>query len=276
MTMIDNLLLPFQFQFMTNAFLISLLVSIPSSFFSCYLILKGWALMGDAISHAVLPGIVLAYIVGFPLLLGAFIAGMVCALTTGFLSENSRVKEDTILGIVFSGMFGLGIFFYSRIPTGIDLDHILFGNILGINKVDISTSAIISLIVTLTLLLKRSDFLMYCFDPFHAASSGFNIRYLHYGLLVLLSLTVVSNLSSVGIILTIGFLIAPGAIAFLVSNQFKWMIIIALTITLLSCFTGVYLSFYIDSAPAPTIILILSFIFIVFFLFSQFKNLRHL
>ena len=134
------LLEPFQFAFMQKAFLISAMVSVPTALLSCFLVLKGWALMGDAVSHAVLPGIVLAYIAGFPLILGAFGAGMVTALATGYLAQNSRVKQDTVMGVVFSGMFGLGIVLYTAITSDIHLDHVLFGNMLGVQAHDLWTA----------------------------------------------------------------------------------------------------------------------------------------
>jgi manganese/iron transport system permease protein len=270
--MISALLSPFEFQFMLNAFIIVLIISVPTSLFSCYLVLKGWALMGDAISHAVLPGIVVAYVVGVPLLIGAFLAGMICAFATGFLSQNSRVKEDTVMGVVFSGMFGLGIVLYTKIHTDIHLDHILFGNMLGISSYDILITGSIAIGVAVIILVKRSDFLIHSFDPIQTQVLGLNVRLLHYGLLTMLSLTIVSTLSSVGIILSIGLLIAPGAIAFLLTKQFKKMLVIAMITTLLSSFIGVYASFFIDSAPAPTIILVLSIIFICAFILSQLKT----
>ena len=128
----DTLLLPFQFPFMQNAFAVAMLISFPTAILSCFLVLKGWSLMGDAVSHAVLPGVVLAYITGIPLLIGAFAAGMFCAVAVGYLKENSRVKQDTVMGVVFSGMFGLGMVLYTKVQTNVHLDHILFGNILGI------------------------------------------------------------------------------------------------------------------------------------------------
>jgi len=140
-----DLLQPFEFAFMQKAFLISLIVSVPTALLSCFLVMKGWALMGDAVSHAVLPGIVVAYIVGAPLILGAFLAGMTCAVATGYLAENSRVKQDTVMGVVFSGMFGLGIVMYTAISTNAHLDHILFGNMLGIGPQDLWTAGLISL-----------------------------------------------------------------------------------------------------------------------------------
>ena len=276
MKMNDILLSPFEFQFMLNAFIITLIISVPTSLFSCYLILKGWALIGDAISHAVLPGIVLAYICGLPLLFGAFCAGMFCAVATGFLSRNGRVKEDTVMGIVFSGMFGFGIVLNTRTETEVHLDHILFGNILGINTIDILSTGFIAVVVTAILVLKRADYLLHSFDAIQAQASGLKISFLSYSLLMMLSLTIVSTLSSVGIILSIGLLIAPGAIAFLITNQFKKMLVIAPLITILSSFFGIFLSFFIDSAPAPTIILVLSSVFILVFLFTQIKDFVYL
>jgi manganese/iron transport system permease protein len=157
--MIDTLLLPFQFGFMQKAFLVAAILAVPTALLSSFLVLKGWSLMGDALAHAVLPGIVLAYLIGIPLLVGAFIAGMICSIATGYLSDNSRIKQDTILGVVFSGMFGLGLVIYASITTSMHLDHILFGNMLGIGAQDLWVTGSISLIVTLGIacVLARSD-----------------------------------------------------------------------------------------------------------------------
>ncbi|HBQ36902.1 MAG TPA: hypothetical protein DD729_08740 [Rhodobacteraceae bacterium] len=264
----DILLQPFQFAFMNNAFIMLAIIAVPTSLLSCYLVLKGWSLMGDAISHAVLPGVVLAYLLHIPLIIGAFVAGMVCALATGFLSQNSRVKQDTVMGIVFSGMFGFGIVLYTKITTDVHLDHILFGNMLGVNSDDLLTSGLIAGFVSLVVIAKRRDFLLHAFDPIQAKAVGLPVGLLHYGLLALISLTIVATLSAVGIILSIGLLITPGAIAFLLTKRFERMLPIAVGVTMFSGFAGVYLSFYIDSAPAPTIILILTLIFIVVFVRS--------
>ena len=263
--MIDTLLMPFQFSFMTKAFWIMALISVPTSLLSCYLVLKGWSLMGDAISHAVLPGVVIAYLLNIPLIIGAFCAGMVCALATGFLSENSRVKQDTVMGIVFSGMFGFGIVLYTKITTDVHLDHILFGNMLGVGAENLWTAGLISLVVSAILLAKRKDLLLQSFDPIQAQAVGLPVGLLHYGMLAMISLTIVATLSAVGIILSIGLLIAPGATAFLVTKQFDRMLIIAVIVTFVSSFIGIYLSFFIDSAPAPTIILVLTGFFIAAF-----------
>ncbi len=264
--MIETLLLPFRFEFMQTAMIIAVLVAVPAALLSCFLVLKGWALMGDAISHAVLPGVVAAYIVGFPLGIGAFVAGMVCALATGFLKENSRIKQDTVMGVVFSGMFGLGIVLYTKIQSDVHLDHILFGDILGVGWGDIAETGAIALAVTVVLVAKWRDFLLHAFDPAQARAVGLPVRLLHYGLLVILSLTIVAALKAVGIILAIAVLIAPGAIAFLLTRRFGTMMIVAVAVAVVTAFLGVYLSFFIDSAPAPTIVLLMTGTFIAAFL----------
>ena len=257
---------PFQFSFLTSAMLIAIMVAVPTALLSCFLVLKGWSLMGDAISHAVLPGVVLAYIVGLPLGIGAFAAGMSCALSVGFLKQNSRIKEDTVMGVVFSGMFGLGIVLYTSIQTDVHLDHILFGDILGISTADMIQTGIIALVVTAIVLAKWRDLLLFIFDPQQAGAIGLPVRTLHYGLLALLSLTIVAALSAVGIVLVIALLVAPGAIAYLLSKRFAPMMLIAVTVSVLCSVVGIYLSFFIDSAPAPTIVLLMSATFIVTFL----------
>ncbi|SPJ25308.1 metal ABC transporter permease [Palleronia abyssalis] len=271
---VETLLLPFQFPFMQNAFLIALIVSVPTALMSCFLVLKGWALMGDAVSHAVLPGIVLAYIVGIPLILGAFVAGMTCAVATGYLSDNSRVKQDTVMGIVFSGMFGVGLVLYVSVDTGAHLDHILFGNMLGVSPSELWTALLISAGVSAALLVKWRDLLLHSFDPVQAKVSGLGVGLLHYGLLSALSLTIVATLSAAGLILAIGLLIAPGAIAFLVARTFPAMLAVAVAVCMAAMVAGTYLAFFLDSAPAPTIVLILTAIFIAAFLRQQIGRRR--
>ncbi|UMA65381.1 metal ABC transporter permease [Roseivivax marinus] len=257
-----DLLMPFQFPFMQNAFLIGLIVAVPTALLSCFLVLKGWALMGDAVSHAILPGVVLAWITGIPLIVGAFAAGMGCALLTGFLAENSRVKRDTVMGVVFSGMFGLGIVLYKQVNTNQHLDHILFGNMLGVGGQDLWTAGAISVAVSAVLLLKWRDFLLHAFDPAQAQASGLPVRVLHYTLLAILSLTVVATLSATGLILAVALLIAPGAIAFLTVRRFGAMLAVAVAACAASLVAGTYASFWLDSAPAPTVVLILTALFV--------------
>lgn len=262
---------PFSFTFMLQAFTIVLLVAVPTAILSCFLVLKGWSLMGDAISHSVLPGVVLAYILGIPLAIGAFSAGMVCAIATGFISENSRLKEDTVMGVVFSSMFAVGLVMMTKIDSNVHLDHILFGDVLGISWRDVIESGIITLLVMTFILIKGKDLLVFVFDRQHAKVIGLPVKALHYGLLALLSLTIVGALKAVGMILVIAMLIAPGAIAHLMTTKFQTMIFAAVGISVCCSFFGVYLSFFIDSAPAPTIIMLMSATFICAFIINSYK-----
>ncbi|CAI8408943.1 MAG: Manganese transport system membrane protein MntB [Porticoccaceae bacterium UBA1117] len=270
----DNLAVlfePFSFTFMQQAFAIVLLVAVPTSILSCFLVLKGWSLMGDAISHSVLPGVILAYILGIPLAIGAFAAGMVCAIATGFISENSRLKEDTVMGVVFSSMFGVGLVMMTKIDSNVHLDHILFGDVLGISWRDVVESGIITLLVVAFMLIKGKDLLVFVFDRQHAKVIGLPVTALHYGLLAMLSLTIVGALKAVGMILVIAMLIAPGAIAHLLTTKFQSMVMVSVAISLCCSFLGVYLSFFIDSAPAPTIIMLMSTTFIGVFVFTSYR-----
>ncbi|WP_144575337.1 metal ABC transporter permease [Agrobacterium sp. DE0009] len=267
-------ILPFQLPFMQYAFAITLMIAVPMAMLSCFLVLKGWSLMGDAVSHAVLPGVVVAYIVGLPLSIGAFIAGMICALGTGFIKENSRIKEDTVLGIVFSGMFGLGLVLYVKVQSDVHLDHILFGDMLGIAALDMLETGVIALLATLFLGVLRKDLLVNAFDAQHAKAIGLPVRLLHYGLLMVLSLTVVGALKAVGIILSVAMLVAPGAIAFLLTRRFSAMLLVAITVAAASSLAGIWLSFLIDSAPAPTIVLFMSITFVATFIRTTLKARR--
>lgn len=260
---------PFQLSFMVQAMVIAVLVAVPTALLSCFLVLKGWSLMGDAISHAVLPGVVLAYMVGLPIGIGAFIAGMVCALSVGFLKEHSRIKEDTVMGVVFAGLFGLGIVLYTAITTDVHLDHILFGNMLGVNGADILLAVVIALAVVLVIGAKWRDLMLFIFDAQQAGAIGLNTRLLHYGLLAMISLTIVGALQAVGMILVIALLIAPGAIAFLITRRFGVMLLVAMGVSVGCSLLGVYLSFFLDSAPAPTIVLLMSACFILAFIVTQ-------
>jgi manganese/iron transport system permease protein len=263
MLVIETLLSPFRFDFMINALVISAVVAVPMALLSCFLVLKGWSLMGDAISHAVFPGVVLAYIFGFPYAIGAFAAGMICATATGFLKENSRIKQDTVMGVVFSGMFGLGLVLYVKIQSDVHLDHILFGDMLGVSGADIAGAAAIAAFTAVVIGIKWKDFLLHAFDPAQAQAVGLRVKLLHYGLLGLISLTIVGALQAVGIILSIAMLIAPGAIAFLLTRRFSTMLLTSVVIAVGGSLLGVYLSFFLDSAPAPTIVLLLSLVFVL-------------
>lgn len=274
MSQLAFLLEPFQFEFMVNAFVISILVAVPMALLSCFLVLKGWSLMGDAISHAILPGVVLAYILNLPLALGAFAAGMACALATGFLKDNSRIKQDTVMGVVFSGMFGAGLVLYVKIRPDVHLDHILFGDMLGVGWGDIAQTAAIAAIAAGAVAIKWRDLLLHAFDPAQARAVGLRVGLLHYGLLCLISLTIVGALKAVGIILAIAMLIAPGAIAFLLTRTFGAMLLVSVAIAVAASLLGIYLSFFIDSAPAPTIVLLLAAAFTAAFVRTARRSRR--
>ncbi|WP_347139274.1 metal ABC transporter permease [Paracoccus sp. SSK6] len=260
---------PFAYPFMVEAMLITVIVSIPAALLSCFLVLRGWALMGDGISHAVLPGIVLAYLAGIPLLIGAFVAGMICALSAGWLDANSRVKPDTTLGVVMAGMFGLGIVIYTQFPTDVHLDHILFGNILGVGRDDFVSAGSISAVVGLILILKWRDFALLVFDPVQARVAGLPTGWLHYGMLAMISAVVVAMLSAVGIILSVALLIAPGAIAFLLTSRLQAMLALAVAVGIGSSLLGIWASFWLDSAPAPTIVVVMTVLFALVFFWRQ-------
>lgn len=270
----DTLLSPFQLDFMVNAMIMAVLVAIPMALLSCFMVLKGWSLLGDAISHAVFPGVVLAYIIGIPYAIGAFVAGMFCAVSTGFLTSHSRIKQDTLMGVVFAGMFGLGLVLYIQIQAEVHLDHILFGDVLGVAWRDIAQSAAIALVTTGAVAIKWKDLLLYVFDPAHARAIGLRVNVLHYGLLCLISATIVGALQAAGLVLAIAMLIAPGAIAFLVTREFRTMLLVAVVIAVLAAFAGVYLSFFLDSAPAPTIVLLMTSVFVVAFIRASLRLAR--
>lgn len=258
--------LPFLLPFMQDAFLIAVLVAVPTALLSCFLVLKGWSLMGDAMSHAVFPGVVLAWMTGLPVAVGAFAAGMVCALATGYIRDHSRVKQDTVMGIVFSGMFALGLVLYVNIRSEVHLDHILFGDMLGVGPADLWQAGAIGLGVTAVVALKWRDLLLHAFDPVQAQAMGLPVAWLHYGLLALVALAIVAALSAVGIILSIALLIAPGAIAFLLTRRFAAMLALAVAVGVGAALAGVYASFFIDSAPAPTIVLLMTLVFVAAYL----------
>jgi manganese/iron transport system permease protein len=265
---------PLSYGFMQRALLVALLTGAVCAVLSCYLVLKGWSLMGDAVSHAVLPGIVLAFVLGVPLALGAFAAGLFCAVATGYLKDNSRVKEDTVMGIVFSGMFGLGLILFTKVETDQHLLHVLFGNMLGVTTRDLIETAVVAGITLAVVLAKRRDLLLYCFDPRHARAVGLRVEWLHYGLLALLSLTIVASLKAVGVILVVAMLVTPGATAYLITRRFERMLVVAAAVAMLSSVLGTLVSFHINGSTGPCIVLIQAGIFAVALLWDQLVRRR--
>ncbi len=272
MALVEFFTVPLSYPFMLRALLVAVLVGAVSAVLSCYLVLKGWSLMGDAISHAVLPGIVLAFVLGLPLSVGAFAAGLTCATLTGYLKENSRIREDTVMGIVFAGMFGLGLVLFTKVDTEQHLTHVLFGNLLGVTNSELVETIVITLGVLLAVLVFRRDLLVYCFDQQHARALGLPVRALHYGLLALLSLAIVASLKAVGIILVVAMLVGPGATAYLLSNRFEKMMLIACAVAIGASVTGVLISFHIDGATGPTIVIVQALIFTAALVASRHRN----
>jgi manganese transport system permease protein len=261
---------------MVRALLISATVGGVCGLLSCYMTLKGWALMGDAVSHSVLPGVILAYAIGLPFSVGAFVFGVGSVAMIGFVKQKSRIKEDTVIGLVFTGFFALGLVLVSKTRSNIDLTHILFGNVLGISIADIQQTVLISALVTAVLLLFRRDLLLFCFDPTHARSIGINTGVLHYLLLSVLSLAAVAGLQTVGIILVVAMLVTPGATAYLLTDRFDRMSWLAIGSSIVSSLLGVYTSYWTDSSPAGCIVLVQTGLFVIAFLFAPKHGiLRH-
>ena len=271
--MIETLLEPLRFGFMQQALGIGALIAAVGAVLSCFLVLRGWSLMGDAISHAVLPGVVLAYIAGIPLAIGAFVSGLFCAVATGWVKANSRIKEDTVMGVVFTGLFAFGLVLFSKTPSDLHLDHILFGNILGISAAQLWETGIISVIVLAVILLLRKDLLLVCFDPTHARVLGLSVRGFTSLLLILLSLAIVAAMKAVGLILVIAVLVTPGATALLLTTRFDRMLVIAVLVAVGSALTGVYISYFLDGAPAACIVLVQALAFVVALLFAPRRGL---
>jgi len=261
--MIEDLLLPFQYGYMQKAMWVSALIGGVCGFLSCFVILKRWSLMGDALSHAVVPGVAIAYFIGLPFALGAFISGVLASLGMGFVKAKTDLREDAVIGIVFTSFFALGLLLISLYPTGISLRTIIFGNILGISDPDIVQVSIISLITLLVLGAKWKDFVLFCFDPNHARALGMNIKLLHYTLLTLLSATAVASLQTVGACLVVATLVTPGATAYLLSDKFERLIVLSISIGVVSGFCGAYISYFLDGSSGGCIVVLQTLIFLV-------------
>lgn len=264
----NTLLEPFRYPFMVEAMIAGVAVGAVCAVLSCYLVLKGWSLMGDAISHAVLPGIVIAYAVGLPLAVGAFGSGLLCAVATGYIKANSRVKEDTVMGVVFTGLFAFGLVIFTKVKSDLHLDHILFGNILGLAPGDLRDTLVVAgLTLAVTLALRR-DLLLYCFDAAHARTLGLSTALLHYLLLSFLAVTIVVSLKAVGIILVVAMLVTPGCIAHLVTDRFNQMLRIASASAMGCSFLGVYLSFFLNASTGACIVLLQAAVFLAALVFA--------
>ncbi|SFS35690.1 metal ABC transporter permease [Saccharopolyspora flava] len=266
--MIEFLLEPLQFGFMQRALLVSLAAGLVCAVLSCWVTLIGWSLLGDAVSHAVLPGVVLAYVLGMPFSVGAFLFGGLAVGLIAGVRSTTRLKGDAAIGVVFTGLFALGLVLVSRIPSQVDLNHILFGNVLGVTDFDIAQVLIIAAVVLVVALLKRRDLTLYAFDPTHAHAIGISPRRVSALLLTMLALTVVVALQAVGVVLVTAMLITPGATAFLLTKRFPKMLATAAGLSVLCSVTGTYLSFHIDTSTGGMIVLCQAALFALVYLLA--------
>jgi ABC-type Mn2+/Zn2+ transport system permease subunit len=261
--MMDSLLVPFQYEYMVKAILLSGLIGAVCAFLSCFITLKGWSLMGDALSHAIVPGVAVASIFGLPFSLGAFVAGLLAAVGMGWVKHRSRLREDAVIGVVFTTWFALGVLLLSVFPSSINLRTIIFGNILGISDQDIVQVVCIAGLSLGVLLVKWRDLLVYCFDASHARSLGLNTTFLHFLLLALLSATAVAAMQTVGAVLVVAMLVTPGATAYLLTDRFGRMIVLATGMGLFCGVAGAYASYFLDGSTGGCIVVLQTVLFLL-------------
>ena len=266
--MSDALLVPFQYEYMLKAMWVSALIGGVCGLLSCFVTLKGWSLMGDALSHAVVPGVTIAYLLGAPFALGAFISGLLAALGMGFVKARTNLREDAVIGVVFTTFFALGVLLISLYPAGISLRTIVFGNILGISNPDVVQVAIISAVTLLVLALKWKDLVLFCFDPNQARTLGLNPLVLHFTLLTLLAATAVAALQTVGACLVVATLVTPGATAYLLTDRFSRMLGIAGGIGVGTGFVGAYASYFLDGSTGGCIVVLQTLLFLAALVFA--------
>jgi len=266
--LLDWLIEPLQYGFLVKAIWVSAFVGLVCAVLSCYITLKGWSLMGDAVSHAVVPGVVVAYALNIPFSIGAFVFGFGATVAIGYIKSKTRLKEDAVIGVVFTGFFAFGLVLVTKIPSNVDLFHILFGNVLGISQQDIIQTLIAGTITLVVIALRRKDLLLFCFDPNHAKAIGLNTQFMYYTLLSVLALTIVTALQTAGIILVIAMLVTPGSTAYLLSDRFDRMLLISIATSVFSCVGGTYLSYHFDVSTGGSIVVLMTVLFIVAMIFA--------
>jgi manganese transport system permease protein len=269
MDLLNWLTEPLQYGFLTRALIVTVAAAVVSAVLSCWLILMGWSLMGDAVSHAVLPGVALAYIVGIPFSIGAFVFGAGAVALIGVVRSTTKLKPDTVIGVVFTALFAAGLAIVSSTPSQIDLLHILFGNVLGVTDGELWQVLILGAVTLAVVLFKRRDLTLLAFDRTHAHVIGLNTRFLSALLLGLLALSVVVGLQAVGIILVVAMLITPGATAFLLTRSFDRMLVLAVGITVAASLAGIYASYYLDISTGAAVVLAQSLVFTVVYLVAR-------
>lgn len=266
--MIDTLFEPFSYGYMTSAILVSTIVGGLCAFLSAYLMLKGWSLIGDALAHSVVPGVAGAYLLGLPFAIGAFISGGLAASLMLFLSERSGLKTDVVIGIIFTAFFGVGLFVVSLYPMSISIETIIMGNILAISYSDMLQLLIIGSISLVILFLKWRDLMVVFFDESHARTVGLSPSRLKIVFFTLLSASIVAALQTVGAFLVIAMVVTPGATAYLICDRFPKLILLSVLIGSVTCFTGAYLSFFIDGATGGIIVVLQTIVFLGVFLIA--------
>ncbi len=266
--MIDTLLQPFSYSYMFNAMWVSAMVGALCAFLSAYLMLKGWSLIGDALSHSIVPGVAGAYMLGLPFALGAFAAGGLAAGAMLFLNQRTGLKEDTIIGLIFTSFFGLGLFMVSLSPTSVSIETITMGNILAITPEDTLQLAIIGVVSLTILIAKWKDLMVAFFDESHARSIGLKPDQLRAVFFVLLSASCVAALQTVGAFLVIAMVVTPGATAYLLTDRFPRILILSVTLGATTSFIGAYLSFFLDGATGGLIVSLQTLVFLAAFFFA--------
>jgi manganese/iron transport system permease protein len=266
--MIAELLTPFGYEYMTKAMWVSALVGGVCAFLSAFLMLKGWSLMGDALAHSIVPGVAGAYILGFPFAVGAFFAGILAAGAMAFVKERSRLREDAVIGLVFTSLFALGLLMASIWPTSVSVQTIVLGNILAISNEDVVQVAIISAISLTVLVLKWKDLMVTFFDESHARSMGLNTGALKILFFTLLSACTVAALQTVGACLVIAMVVTPGATAYLLTDRLGRLIVISIALGAGTSFVGAYISYFLDGATGGVIVTLQTLLFLVAFLFA--------
>lgn len=261
-----------KYDFLQSALITAIMVGIMSGIIGSFIILRGMSLMGDAISHAVLPGVAVAYIFGFNILIGASIFGVLAALLIGFVAARSKIKTDTSIGVVFSAFYALGFILISMAESSTNLHHILFGNILAVSDTDIMTTAVVLGIVILFVVIFYKELLVTSFDETYAKTYGLNVQLIHYGLMLVLTLVTVSALQTVGIILVVAMLITPAATAFLWTNKLGTMLILSATVGVIASIAGLYFSYTFNWASGPAIVIVAALLFALSFIFSPKQN----
>jgi manganese/iron transport system permease protein len=266
--MMAVLLEPFTYQYMVNAMWVSALVGAVCAFLSCYLMLKGWSLIGDALSHSIVPGVAGAYLLGLPFSIGAFFSGGLAAATMLFLNQRTNLKEDTIIGLIFSSFFGLGLFMVSLSPTSVNVQTIALGNILAITPGDTLQLAIIGLVSLAILLAKWKDLMVTFFDETHARSIGINTTFMKVLFFTLLAASTVAALQTVGAFLVIAMVVTPGATAYMLTDRFPRLLSIAVAIGVTTSFVGAYASYFLDGATGGIIVVLQTLVFLAAFLLA--------